>query len=243
LADSLAPDVLEPLLTGRLGRPYLYRKRCEETQRALDNCETEGATAVCEEQTAGTWEAPVDTAILCSILLRPPRERRAAELPLVGAVATAEVVEAALGLSAQIKWPGDVMVDRKKVARILVESREGGAAVLGVALNVNQNRSELPEAPQVRAGSLLTIGGRRHERAALLANLLLRLEEAYTHWCHGGLDALYVGVGARDFLRGRRVSFNGESGIAVAIDRAGRLEIDVRGARQFIESGRVTYER
>jgi BirA family biotin operon repressor/biotin-[acetyl-CoA-carboxylase] ligase len=243
LADSLAPDVLEPLLTGRLGRPYLYRKRCKETQRLLDDSELEGATAVCEEQTAGTWESPAETAILCSILLRPPRERRAAELALVGAVATADVVEAALGLSAQIKWPNDVMVDRQKLARILVESRQGDAAVLGIALNVNQSRSELPEAPQVRACSLLTIGGRRHERAPLLANLLVQLEEAYTHWREGGLDALYVGVGARDFLRGRRISFNGESGLAVAIDRAGRLEIEVGGARQFIESGRVTYDR
>ena len=126
----------------------------------------------------------------------------------MGAVATAEAVEQALELAAQIKWPDEVMVDRRKVAGISVD---GG--VLGIELNVNQVRSELPE----RTASLLTIDGRRRERAPLLADLLLRLERAYDAWRAGGLDALYAGLGARDFLRGRKVSVDGESGIAIAV--------------------------
>jgi BirA family transcriptional regulator, biotin operon repressor / biotin---[acetyl-CoA-carboxylase] ligase len=242
LADPLAPDVVEPLLAGRFGRPYLYRERCEDVESVLDPSLGEGATAVCDEQTAGAWEAPLGTAIVCAILLRPPAERRAAELSLVGAVATAETVEEALGLSAQIKWPNDVMVDRYKLARIHVESRDS-AAVLGIALNVNQRRFELPEALPVPAASLLTIDAHRRERAPLLTNLLLRLERAYDEWSHGDPNALSIGVGPRDFLRGRRVSIDGQTGIAVGIDRAGRLEIDIGGARRVAESGRVTYVR
>lgn len=248
MADSLAPGSVEPLLAGRFGHPYLYEETCESTQRLLDSSLSEGALAACEEQTAGrgrlgrTWEAPAGTAVLCSVLLRPPPERRAAELSLVGGVATAEAVEAALGLSAQIKWPNDVMVDRQKVAGVLAETRDD-VVVLGIGINVNQSRSELPEAARVPAASLLTIDSRRRERAPLLANLLLRLERAYDRWREGGLGALYVELGARDFLRGRKVSVDGTSGIAVLIDRAGRLEIDVGGERRLIESGDVTYER
>jgi BirA family biotin operon repressor/biotin-[acetyl-CoA-carboxylase] ligase len=234
--------VLEPLLTGRFGRPYLYCERCEETQDLLESTLNEGAIAVCEEQTAGTWTAPPRAAILCSALLRPPPERAVGELSLVGAVATAEAVEAALALSAQIKWPNDVMVDRRKVASIQLESRNG-AVLLGFELNVNQNRSDLPEGLRVPAASLLTIDARRRTRAPLLADLLVRLECAYDGWCEGGLDALYVGLGARDFLRGRKVSVDGHTGIAVAVDRAGRLEVDVGGEMRFVETARVTYER
>ena len=57
------------------------------------------------------WEAPAGSSILVSVLLRPPPERRAAELTLVAGVATAVVVERATGLAAQIKWPNDVMLD------------------------------------------------------------------------------------------------------------------------------------
>jgi biotin-(acetyl-CoA carboxylase) ligase len=230
LADSLAPAAVEPLLTGRLGRPYLYP---EPAERLLDSSLPEGATTALEADGA---------AIQCSVLLRPRRKWRAAELSLVGAVAAAEAVEAALGLSAQIKWPNDVMVDRQRVASILVESHQD-AAVLRIALDVNQSRSDMPEVAGVPVASLLAIDTRRRERAPLLADLLLRLGSAYDHWLHGGLDALYVSLGGRDFLRGRKVSVDGETGIAVAVDRAGRLVIDVVGERRIVEGGALTYER
>jgi BirA family transcriptional regulator, biotin operon repressor / biotin---[acetyl-CoA-carboxylase] ligase len=233
LADSLAPDVLEPLLAGRFGRPYLYREPCDEADRMLDASLPEGATSACEGEGA---------AILCWVLLRPQREHRASELSLVGAVATAELVEAALGLSAQIKWPNDVMVDRQKVGSVRVESH-GGATLFGIEVNVNQSRSELPEAPQVPAASLLTIDARRRERAPLLADLLLLLERTYDQWLEGGLDALYAGLGARDFLRGRKVLVDGRSGTAIGVDRDGRLAIDLGGERLDVESGPVSYER
>ena len=55
--------------------------------------------------------------------------------------------------------------------------------------------------------------------------------------------ALYAELGPRDFLRGRRVSFDGASGIAVGIDRSGRLVVDSDGERHALESGEVVYDR
>jgi BirA family biotin operon repressor/biotin-[acetyl-CoA-carboxylase] ligase len=246
--DTLAPDVVEPLLHGRFGRPYLYRERCESTQLLLGSDFPEGATAVCEEQTAGRgrlgkgWEAPARAAILCSVLLRPPEDRRTAELSLVGGVAAADAVEQALGLAVQIKWPNDVMVNRYKVGGVLAEVREG-TVVLGIGVNVNQTRAELPTDARLPVASLRTIDGVRRERAALLVELLARLDGAYDRWLGGGLDALYDSIGARDFLRGRRVAVNGTSALAVGILRSGELELDVDGERRLVESGEVTYEQ
>jgi BirA family biotin operon repressor/biotin-[acetyl-CoA-carboxylase] ligase len=246
--DSLAPEAVEPLLRGRFGRPYLYRERCESTQLLLDAELPEGAAAVCDEQTAGrgrlgrAWEAPARTAILCSVLLRPPADRRVAELSLVGGTAVADAVEQVLGLAVQIKWPNDVMVNRYKVAGVLAEARDG-AVVLGMGTNVNQTRSELPAAGRVPTASLRTIDGVRRERAPVLAELLDRLGQTYDAWLAGGLDALYGSLGARDFLRGRRVAVDGAGGVAVGIDRAGRLELETDRGRRFVESGEVTYEQ
>jgi BirA family transcriptional regulator, biotin operon repressor / biotin---[acetyl-CoA-carboxylase] ligase len=248
MADALTPERVEPLLQGRFGRPYLYRERCESSQRLLDPVLDEGAVAVCDEQTAGrgrlgrSWIAPAGTAILCSVLLRPPPARAVAELSLVGGVAVAETVEAATALAAQIKWPNDVLINRRKVAGVLAEAA-ADVVVLGVGLNVGQSRDELPADAKVTAGSLLTVDGVRRERAPILVDLLLRLERAYDQWRDGGLDALYEGLGARDFLRGRKVYVDGEPGLGIAVDRRGRLEVEIDGERRLVESGEVLFER
>jgi BirA family biotin operon repressor/biotin-[acetyl-CoA-carboxylase] ligase len=246
LDDSLAPGAVEPLLRGRFGRPYRYEPDCESTQLLLDASLPEGAVAVSDVQTVGrgrlgrTWEAPAGTALLCSILLRPPSGRPIPQLSLVGGMAAADAVEHALGLAAQIKWPNDVMVNRRKVAGVLAEA-QGDAVVLGVGVNVNQTRAELPDEP-VAAASLLTVDGVRRERGPVLATLLERLELHYDRWREGGLEAIYDYLGARDFLRGRRIAVDGRSGTAVGIDRSGRLEVELDGERRLVESGEIAYE-
>jgi biotin-(acetyl-CoA carboxylase) ligase len=81
------------------------------------------------------------------------------------------------------------------------------------------------------------------ERAPLLVDLLHALEQNYERWREGGLDALYDGIGARDFLRGRRIYLDGREGIGVGIARDGRLEVDLEGERRLVESGEVRFER
>jgi BirA family transcriptional regulator, biotin operon repressor / biotin---[acetyl-CoA-carboxylase] ligase len=247
MADALTPEAVEPLLRGRFGRPYLYRDGCESTQRLLDPGLGEGAVAVCDEQLAGrgrlgrAWHAPRGTAVLCSLLLLPPGERRLAELSLVAGVAVAETVEAATSLAAAIKWPNDVLVAGAKVAGVLAEAA-GGTVVLGIGLNVNQSREQLPADTRLPAGSLLTADGVRRERAPLLADLLARLEDTYGRWLAGGLDAVHGELAARDYLRGRRVVVDGEPGTAVGIDPRGRLEVELAGGRCLVESGEISLE-
>ncbi len=161
------------------------------------------------------------------------------ELSLVAGIAVADALERTLGLSVQIKWPNDVMLRRRKVAGCLAEARDD-AVVLGIGVNVNQTREQLPP----NAGSLRTLTGREWDREELLSTLLEDLGTRYSEWLAGGLDAVYEGLGPRDFLRGRQVSVNGTSGVASKIDRAGRLEIAVgHGEVVTVDSGEVVYER
>ena len=247
-ADSLAPTRVEPLLTGRFGRPYHYEETVDSTQSLLEADMPEGAVGVADEQTGGrgrqgrSWNAPPGTSVLVSVLLKPPGGRNTPELSLVGGLAAAEAVERATGLAAQIKWPNDVMLNRRKVAGVLAEASTGGV-VLGIGLNVNQRRDELPQDARVAPASLYTIDGVRRDRAGVLADLLAALERAYALWLEGGLEALYDGLGARDFLRGRTVFHDGRAGIGVGIDRSGRFEIDLDGERTTIESGELLFER
>ena len=228
-----------------LGQPRLDVESCESTQLLVDTSLPEGALVVADHQSAGrgrlgrSWEAPAGTALLFSVLLKPPAERSAPELSLVAGIAVADALERTLGLAVQIKWPNDVMLRRKKVAGCLAEARDG-AVVLGIGVNVSQTQEQLPPT----AGSIRTLTGRTTDRDDLLATVLDDLGGRYAAWRAGGLDAVYEGLGPRDFLRGRHVTVNGTSGVVSMIDRQGRLEIAV-GHNQVVtvESGDVTYAR
>jgi BirA family biotin operon repressor/biotin-[acetyl-CoA-carboxylase] ligase len=224
----------------------VYAARCASTQQLLDDGLPHGAVAVCDEQTAGrgrlgrSWHAPPGTAILCSTLLRKPRDRNPAELSLVAALATAETVEQATELSAGIKWPNDVLLDGdRKVAGILLEGRAHTVA-LGIGINVNQTDAALPVRPHFPAASLLLVDGARRERAPILAELLVRLELAYERWAVGGLAELLPGILRRDALRGRPVEIGATRGTAAGIAETGELVLATPEGTRLISSGEPT---
>lgn len=249
MSDSLA---VAPELPGRFGEPYRYEAECESTQLLLLESDLpEGAVAVADHQTGGKgrhgrrWVAPPGTSLLVSVLLRPPPERDLPELSLVAALATAEAIEGATGLALQIKWPNDVMLNRRKVAGVLSELADG-AVVCGIGINVNQARDELPLDAPTEPGSLRSLTGTTYDRAALLEALLLHLERRYDEWLTGGLAAVYGEVGARDFLRGRHVTVDGDQAIASMIRSDGRLEVwtgNGHGETRVVESGEVLFVR
>jgi BirA family biotin operon repressor/biotin-[acetyl-CoA-carboxylase] ligase len=231
-----------------IGSPRRHEAECESTQALLSADDPEGAIATTDHQTAGrgrlgrSWVEAPGTSVMVSVLLRPPAERRAQELSLVAAVAVALAVEDATGLSAQIKWPNDVLLARRKVAGILAEAKEG-VVVLGIGLNVNQTREQLPLDAKVSPASLRTIDGRVRDREEVLEVLLGRLDRSYEAWRAGSLDALYDDLGARNFLHGRRVTVDGVAGVAARIERDGRLRVEGEAGPLLVESGEVLFER
>jgi BirA family transcriptional regulator, biotin operon repressor / biotin---[acetyl-CoA-carboxylase] ligase len=191
VTDSLAPERVLPLLTGRFGTVYRYSETAPSTQRMLGPGDLEGAVAVADEQTEGrgrlgrSWHAPPGTALLFSTLLIPAVEpSRLPELSLVAGHAVAEAIADTTGLDPKIKFPNDILIGGRKVAGILAESSEG-RVLLGIGVNANQEKAELPVDAQTEPTSLRLELGRRVDRAELLAAILTRLEPAYDRWLTG----------------------------------------------------------
>ena len=191
MADSLAPDAVQPLLEGRFGKIYRYAELCPSTQRLLVDSDPEGAIAVAEEQSEGRgrlgrrWHAPARTAVLVSVLLRPAVDPAALpELSLVAGGAVAEAIADVTGIEPAIKFPNDVLVGGRKVAGILAESSED-RVVLGIGVNVNQSGAQLPANTESDPTSLRIETGASVDRAQLLAAIVRRLEHAYDAWVRG----------------------------------------------------------
>jgi BirA family biotin operon repressor/biotin-[acetyl-CoA-carboxylase] ligase len=188
--SDLAPEVLLPLLRGRLGQPYRFVAECASTQQLVDPEEPEGVTVAADLQTHGrgrlgrTWEAPAGRALLFSVLLRPtPPMALWPELSLVAGEAVAAALGEETGVSAHLSHPNDVLIGGKKVAGILPEASEG-RVVLGIGVNVGQSADELPRETPKPATSLRVETGREWSRAPLLAAILLELERRYDGWQH-----------------------------------------------------------
>ena len=228
----------------RLGTPRLHLRATGSTNDRARELAAAGAPhgtlVTAAEQSAGRgrqgrrWSAPAGSALLASIVLREPPEL----LPLVAAVAVADVVAAALaeppGDAVAIKWPNDVLLDGRKVAGILAEGRpQERWAVLGIGVNVAVDLADLPEELLATAA---TMGRAERDVEPVLASLLAALERRL----EDPPAAVLAAWEARDALRGREVAWTGGHGVAAGIDGAGRLVVELSdGGRTALDAGEV----
>ena len=192
--SDLIPELLSPLLRGRLGTPYRFVASCPSTQRLLGAEDPEGAVVATDHQTAGrgrlgrVWEDVPGRSILMSILLRPRTPMPLwPELSLVAGEAVARALRTETGLAASLRHPNDVVVAGRKLVGVLPEA-SSGRVVLGIGVNVNQTADELPVDTAKPPTSLRVELGRELERGPLVAAILFELELGYDAWAAPYLD-------------------------------------------------------
>ena len=208
------------------------------------------ALVYAEEQTDGRgrgsrrWFTLAGTALAFSLVLRPlPGEEQSTPFfTALGALAVCEVL-AAQGLQPEIKWPNDVLLNRRKVCGILVESVWTGekvdSIVLGIGVNIKPEAVPPPDQLNFPATCLEAELPRRDvsqtfDRAALLQQIL----QATLAW--RGLVATDIFLHAwenRLAFRGEQVEIWGE-GQGVRMGQVHGLEQD-GGLRLLSPQGQV----
>ena len=223
---------------GRLGSPRVHLRNTDSTNERAKELALEGAPhgtlVTAAQQSAGrgrqgrSWVAPPGRALLCSLVLRdPPRL-----LPLAAGVAVRDVA----GPEALVKWPNDVLLERRKVAGILVEGRpQEGWAVLGVGLNVALRPQDFPPELRERAG---TLGLSPDELEPMLERLLTALER----WIYASEHEVLEAFRGRDALLDRPVRWSGGAGRGAGIDGDGRLVVATGDGTVALEAGEVHLE-
>ena len=195
LADTLRSEEIEGFLeTKWLGRHILsfdtidstnneLRRRFENTPDIAD-----GTLAITGNQTNGrgrrgrSWNAPAESNIAMSFLLKPdfPPEK-ASMMTILAALSVAAAIEEVTDLSGQIKWPNDVLVNKKKCCGILTEmscERDYiNYAIVGIGINANTD--SFPPEYGEHSSSLFLETGERVKRAQLAAAVLKAFEGYY----------------------------------------------------------------
>lgn len=241
----------------------------ERALRWAEDGAPEGSTVVADHQTDGRgrqgrgWQARPGQSLTFSVVLRPggfSRQRAAPRpaclrrlLPLAGGLAVCEAVAEVAGApTPRLKWPNDVLLGGRKCCGVLAETVSAGSAtgpvVLGIGLNVGQRGfPSVPDEATPPTSLLLAAGPPAPERAALLADVLARLEACYDTLLAGKGRSVRDACTERLANRGKRVAVrrlaSGEriAGIVrgLAPDGALRLQTSA-GTERTLRAGDVT---
>jgi BirA family biotin operon repressor/biotin-[acetyl-CoA-carboxylase] ligase len=193
-----------------------------------------GTTVVAERQTAGigrqghSWHSEAGAGLYASIILFPTIEPATRPLlTLALGLATAEAIARVAGISCDLRWPNDVMIEDRKAAGILVQLA-GNAAVSGIGINVNHE--SFPPDIAGTATSIRLATGRSYDRADLLI-ALLESANAFTKMLNeaGRRAILDVFTRASSYAKGKRVIVDmGErqiEGVTAGLDDYGFLRV------------------
>ncbi len=199
---KLVPDVLTSseigtrLNTEWLGRPMVCYESIGSTNTEIRNLAEKGAKegtlAVADMQTAGRgrrgrdWLMTPGNMLAFSFLLRPNFSPDSASMiTILAAVAILRAVEKNSDYPVQIKWPNDIIINKKKVCGILTEMsiEEGYILHVVVGIGINVNIESFPEEIKSTAGSIFSETGKKINRAQLLADCLKEFEALYEGFC------------------------------------------------------------
>lgn len=254
-----ADEISHGLKTKLIGKRILSFDEIDSTNdtayRLAGQGAIEGTCVFAEFQKKGrgrlgrSWLAPKGENLLFSIVLRPvltPAET--AKITLTAAVSVVKAIATITGKTLGIKWPNDVYAGDRKVCGILTEmSAEADRvkfAVVGIGVNVNADRRELPDT----ATSLKAVAKAPVSRMALARKILEQFETEYRMLKDGRFEAIAREWEEFSVTSGRRVTATvlGRKlqGQAVGIDADGALWIRKdNGLQERVTAGDVELVR
>ena len=192
----LDEDRLQSLVdTSLIGKEIKVLKTVDSTNEEIKRLARSGAenglVVAAECQSAGKgrfsrqWSSGVDGGLYFSVLLRPelPPSDIAAITLAVGYAVCLAIIDYTK-LPAQIKWPNDIIIGRKKVCGILTEMAAQSDRVdhLIIGIGINVNNPSFPAELKEKATSLFLESGSRLDRNAFLACVLNHLDTALQNY-------------------------------------------------------------
>ncbi len=179
---------LKSLMSGKdIGDPLYFFPVTESTNAVAFNLAEEGAVegtvVIAESQSKGRgrlrnreWISPPGLNLYTSIILRPSLDAAlSSSITLMAGVAAAESISFYCQDNVALKWPNDVLVNGKKVCGILTEMKTEGKKtafiILGIGLNINMRKDDMPSPLKVNATSLLEETGSSVSRLEAAAKL------------------------------------------------------------------------
>jgi BirA family biotin operon repressor/biotin-[acetyl-CoA-carboxylase] ligase len=195
LEDFMDEKVIKSqLVTSFMGREIIYYEEVGSTnteakQIALDS--REGTVVIADYQTRGTgrrgrsWDMHPKEAIAMSLILKPAiLPQKASMLTLVMGLSVAKAIQLLYKTEVSIKWPNDIIINRKKVCGILTEmnAEKDSIQYVVIGTGINANIKSFSEELADIATSLRIELGVKICRAQLISSILEKFELYYSEF-------------------------------------------------------------
>ncbi len=244
------------MITKRYHFDVLDSTNKKAKELASQSCEN-GTLITADAQMAGvgrrgrTWSSEKGAGIYMSMVLRPQIEIAAVSmLTLVAAMAVAKAFEQ-LGIFSEttpcIKWPNDIVLNKKKICGILTElhldKNKMDSVIIGVGINVSNQC--FPEEIKETASSIFLETGKQIDKNLLVESVWNSFSVYYERFLNTQDFSLLKKEYEMYLLnQGQRVTVLdpvGEyEGIAIGITNKGELLVDTVEGKKTVSSGEVS---
>ena len=213
-----------------------------------------GTLVTADAQNAGIgrrgrrWSSEKEAGIYMSMLLRPEIETdKAAMLTLVAALAVETTIKTSLGCQPMIKWPNDIVLNKKKICGILTEMALNGTEIdyVVVGIGINVNNKNFPEEIKNTASSLSLELNREIDRELLITKVWEQFDVYYKLFLQTG-DLSFIREEYEKALVNKEETVKvldplGEyTGVARGITNTGELIVDTEGEIRYVSGGEVS---
>jgi BirA family biotin operon repressor/biotin-[acetyl-CoA-carboxylase] ligase len=212
----------------------------------------EGAVVITSNQYAGrgqrgnTWQATAGLNLTFSLLLKPSflSVKNQFALTMVASLAVLDYLTLKNIEHVKIKWPNDILVEKKKICGMLIENSIQGdfinQSIFGIGLNINQ--SEFP----ISTATSLTITTSKNFDLNEEWNLLLeKLERRYMQLRLRKQKELkdeylknLLGINQKQKLISKELEFEG---VIKDVKDSGELVVDVDGIEKYFSLKEVSF--
>ncbi len=184
------------------GQQLVFVPECHSTnslasELATQSILSEGTVIITPNQTAGrgqrgnSWETAAGMNLTFSILIKPTflSVKNQFYLTIITSLAVTDFLKEQSVAEVRIKWPNDILVDKKKIGGILIENSVQQEtiqqSIVGIGLNINQNNFSIPTAT-----SLAIVKNQDFDLNQSLNSLLENFEKKYLQLRSGELAKL-----------------------------------------------------
>jgi BirA family transcriptional regulator, biotin operon repressor / biotin---[acetyl-CoA-carboxylase] ligase len=229
--------------------PVYYIDETTSTMKlAEDYCSSNstisGMVFIAGSQTAGRgrvpgrkWETVKDQNLLFTIVLSKA-DMGVNPLSVIVGLGIAEYLEKHHKIKPEIKWPNDILVNGRKIAGIIIESRKG---LYNIGIGININQTEFLKSISETATSLSIEKNNKFDPILELQLILAELKEVLN------INSWHNEISSRLFNIGKEVSVNtgipGKEeiviGVIEGIGSHGQLLIRSKGCLKEIYSGEM----
>jgi BirA family biotin operon repressor/biotin-[acetyl-CoA-carboxylase] ligase len=248
-------EVTDGLNTKIIGKNIFYFKTIDSTniyaKKLVKDGVEEGAIVVSDVQKSGrgrknrSWSSPKGGLWFSVILYPNIPPQNAMLVTMATSVAVAQGIVETTGLAPMIKWPNDLLINKKKVCGILTEldaeMDKINYSVVGIGINVN---NQIDDNLKDTATSLSKENKTNISRVKLLKSIIKKLDENYSRLTSKDHDSIRKDWFSYANIIGKSIQVSGEKsvtkGVVVDVDDSGSLIIQTSKGDVRVFSGDLT---